>query len=145
HRHYPGFLTLLVTDAAGDVLTSEPVLAGAGRRVSVADRQYFQAPRSTGLAHVSDAFRGRGHGNDPLVAVSVPLRDGDAFAGVLEGSIPVGALVMRRGGLEEHGCELPLLDRALTVVEASDGMPHRPLDALGGSALDRDLARVARK
>jgi signal transduction histidine kinase len=145
HRHYPAFLTLLVTDAEGGVRTSEPVLAADGRRVSVADRQYFQAPRRTGLAHVSDAFRGRGHGDDALVAVSVPLRDGDAFAGVLEGSIPVDALMVRRGGLEEHGFELLLLDRALTVVQASDGMPHRPLDVLGDSLLDRDIARVARK
>jgi signal transduction histidine kinase len=144
HRHYPAFLTLLVTDADGVVVTSEPALPGRRPRNSVADREYFSEPHRTGLGHVSNAFRGRGFGDDALVAVSVPLHDDGRFAGVLEGSIRVDSLVLRRGGLEEHGFELLLLDRALTVVHASAGMPHRPLDTLGASAPDRDLARVAR-
>ncbi|TYT26345.1 hypothetical protein FZO89_08770 [Luteimonas viscosa] len=143
-RHYPAFSTLLVTDADGVVATSEPALPDAVRPMSVADREYFLAPRRSGRGHVSDAFRGRGLGNDALIAVSVPLLSEGRFAGVLEGSILVDSLVLRRGGLDEHGFELLLLDRALTVVQASDGMPHLPLDALGASALDRDLARLAR-
>ena len=144
HRHYPAFLTLLVTDARGVVLTSEPALPDPGRVVSVADREYFQEPRRTGRGHVSNAFRGRGLGNDALVAVSVPLRANGRFAGVLEASIRIDALLPRRGGLEGQGLELLLLDRALTVVHASKGMPHRPLDALGDSAPDRALAGLAR-
>jgi signal transduction histidine kinase len=144
HRHYPAFLTLLVTDAEGRLVTSKPALPADRPRTSVADREYFSEPRRTGRGHVSNAFRGRDLGDDALVAVSVPIHAGGRFAGVLEGSIRVDSLVLRRGGLEEHGFELLLLDRDLTVVQASAGMPHQPLDTLGTSALDRDLARVAR-
>ncbi|WP_202841839.1 ATP-binding protein [Luteimonas saliphila] len=144
HGHYPAFSTLLVTDASGVIVTSEPALPEAARPMSVADREYFQAPRDSGRGHVSDAFRGRGLGTDALVAVSVPLLVDGRFAGVLEGSIRVDSLVLRRGGLAEHGFELLLLDRALNVVQASAGIPHRPLDSLSASAPDRDLARLAR-
>lgn len=142
HRHYPAFLTLLATDAEGVLLVSEPAMPGVARSVSVADREYFREPRRTGLGHVSNAFRGRGLGKDALVAVSVPLRAEGRFAGVLEGSIRIDSLVPRREGLEGQGLEVLLLDRALTVVQASEGMPYRPLDTLGDA--DRDLARLAR-
>lgn len=144
HRHYPAFLTLLVTDADGVVVASTPALPANGGRTSVADREYFTVPRDTGKGHVSNAFRGRGFGEAPLVAVSVPLHSEGRFAGVLEGSIPVDALVLRRGGLDEHGFELLLLDRALTVVHASPGMPHRSLDALDATPSSHDLDQVVR-
>ncbi|MDH5832633.1 ATP-binding protein [Luteimonas kalidii] len=141
-RHYPAFATMLVTDAQGRVLASTPPLSASGPR-SVADREYFRVPARTGRSHVSNAFRGRGHGRDVLVAVSVPIQVDGRFAGVLEGSILVDSLGMRRGGLEEHGFEVLLLDRALTVVQASAGVPQRPLYALGDARGDRDLARVS--
>jgi signal transduction histidine kinase len=143
NRHYPAISTLLVTDADGILLTTEPVWPDDGRTYSVADREYFQVPRRTGRGHVSNVFRGRGLGQEPLVAVSVPLLADGRFAGVLEGSIRVDALVLRRGGLEEHGFDLLLLDHALNVVQASAGMPHRPLDALGSSPLDLEIRRLA--
>ena len=46
-------------------------------------------------------------------------------------------------GLEENGFELLLLDRGLTVVQASAGLQKRPLDQLGANP-DPGLARVAR-
>lgn len=144
HRHYPAFRTLLVTDADGTVVTSEPALPEAAGPTSVADREYFQVPRSTGAGHVSNAFRGRGLGDDALVAVSVPLRSDGRFAGVLEGSILVESLAPRRDGLEGHGFEVLLLDRELTVVQASDGVPYRPLDSLGDSPPGRALGGLAR-
>lgn len=144
HRHYPAFRTLLVTDADGVVVTSEPALPEATSPMSVADREYFQVPRSTGLGHVSNAFRGRGLGDDALIAVSAPLRSDGRFAGVLEGSILVESLGPRRGGLEGHGFEVLLLDRELSVVQASEGMPYRPLDSLGDTAPERGLGRLAR-
>jgi signal transduction histidine kinase len=142
-RHYPAFATMLVTDADGRILASEPGLPEGGPQ-SVADREYFQVPRESGRGHVSNAFRGRGHGRDVLVAVSVPLQADGRFAGVLEGSIRVDSLGMRRGGLDEHGFEVLLLDRALTVIQSGAGMPQRPLYALGDATGDRELARLAR-
>ena len=144
HLHYPAFRTLLVTDAEGAVVTSEPALATRERPALVSDREYFLEPRRTGLAHVSDVFHGRGLGDDILVAVSVPLLADGAFAGVLEGSIPIESLELRPEGLEEQGFEVLLVDRGLSVVQASSGMPYQPLDALGDSAVARHLADVAR-
>src|SRR5690606_28766313 len=110
NRHYPAFVSLLVTDAQGRVSTSVPATPGNGALRSVADREYFQVPRGTGQGHVSNAFRGRGLGDATLVAVSVPLLVDGRFAGVVEGSILVESTLPWHG-VEEHGIALVLLDR----------------------------------
>lgn len=145
NRHYPAFAHLLVAGADGQVLAANPALAGGSDR-SVAGREYFQVPRESGRGHVSGVYMGRGPERSPRVAVSVPLLQGDRFAGVLSGSMPAAALVPGHG-LEEHGFELLLLDRELTVVQASPGLSLQALerlDARGGREAERDLARAAR-
>ncbi len=139
HAHYPAFATLLVASPDGRLLLSVPALPAAAGRPSVADRDYFREPRRSGRAHVSDAFRGRALGSDPLVAVSAPLQRDGRFAGVVEGSVPIESLSLslRDSGLRERGYELLLLDRNDTVVRASAGLPYRPLQALGDGALRR--------
>src|SRR5690606_10107826 len=129
NRHYPAFARLVVTDARGQVSTSMPLMPDNGRPASVADREYFQVPRQTGRGHISNAFLGRGPGNATLVAVSVPLLADGRFAGVVEGSVLVESLFPKRGA-DEQGLELLLLDRAHTVVHASQGVSKRPLDVL---------------
>lgn len=143
NRHYPAFARLVVTDAQGRVSTSVPLMPDTGTPASVADREYFLVPRQTGRGHISNAFLGRGPGNATVVAVSVPLLADGRFAGVVEGSVLVESLFPKRGA-DEQGLELLLLDRAHTVVHASQGVAKRPLDVLGGSAPDRALARLAR-
>ncbi|WP_298576887.1 cache domain-containing protein [uncultured Luteimonas sp.] len=141
NHYYPAFAHLLVTDADARVLTSAPPLP-VDAVASVADREYFRMPRRTGQGHVSSVYRGRGPDNGARIAISVPLyRDGQ-FAGVLVGSMQADALVPVRG-LEENGFELLLLDRGLTVVQASAGLQKRPLDQLAAGP-DPGLARVAR-
>ncbi|MEN1941462.1 ATP-binding protein [Luteimonas sp. MJ174] len=144
HLHYPAFRTLLVTDADGVVVASEPSLPARNGPAVVADREYFLEPRRTGAAHVSGVFQGRGLGDDILVAASVPLLVDGAFAGVLEGSIPIGSLELRAADLEEQGFELLVLDRAHSVVQASAGMPQRPMDALASPGDTHGLAGLAR-
>ena len=144
HQHYPAFATLLVTDRDGGLLLSQPAIAGAPRRRSVADRDYFREPMRSGRAHVSDAFRGRALGSDPLVAVSVPLYADGHFAGVVEGSIRIDSLVLRNSWLRTRGFELLLLDRNHAVVQASDGLPYHPLDVLGDAGRDRSLRALPR-
>jgi diguanylate cyclase (GGDEF)-like protein len=91
---HPGFLTMLIADAEGAVVHGAPAsffdrLAGVPEAArNVADRDYFRVPRDSGSAYVSDGFVGRGFGNDPIVAVSAPLRAADgSFRGVVEGSL----------------------------------------------------------
>ena len=89
---YPSFLTLLITDADGKLLDTYPdnLLANA---TDVADRPYFLVPRRTLQPFVSEVFRGRGFGTDPIIAISAPiLGDAAQFHGVLEGSLDLGRL-----------------------------------------------------
>src|SRR5690606_26103346 len=113
---------------------------------SVADREYFRAPRDDGRGHVSGVYLGRGSDPAARVAVSVPLLHQGRFAGTLVASMSAASLVPGHD-LDEHGFELLLLDRELTVVKASAGMPQQALeriDARDGPAHERDLARLAR-
>lgn len=141
-RFYPAFSTMLVTDAEGTVRASAP--DGPSRR-TVADRAYFQVPARTGRAYVSDAFRGRVLGHDPLIAVSAPLWAQGRFDGVVEGSIVVADFAgLHTRWLHERGYEVLLLDRQDAVVHVTAGLPYRPLDRLGARVPDQTLATLAR-
>lgn len=141
-HHYPAFVSLLATDRAGDLRTTAPAMASAPGRYSVADRDYFREPLRSGHGHVSNAFRGRALGTEPLVAVSVPLHAHGGFAGVVEGSIPIESLAPNQRWLRARGLELLLLDRNLSVVQASPGLPYRPLDTLRGDGRERWLGAL---
>lgn len=92
-RAFPGFASLLATDANGNVTALshsgdyETDLAFARRAANVSDRSYFYAIASGEPRHVSAAFEGRGIGPDVLVAVSHPLSVDGRFLGVVEGSL----------------------------------------------------------
>lgn len=144
HRYYPGFSSLLVTDAEGWLRHTLPAAPGPPTRRSVADRSYFREPARTGRAHVSDAFRGRTLSSDPLIAVAAPLRPGGRFDGVLEGSIRGDTFAAIPGQpLHERGYEALLLDRRGAVIHATAGLPYRSLDVLAGTPGDRQLLAIA--
>ncbi len=89
--HHFGFLTLLVADKNGNLLASWPESKFAGTGVS--DRDYFRLPQQTLRPYQSEIFRGRGFGNDAIVAVSAPILDSQLqFAGLLEGSLNLTSL-----------------------------------------------------
>jgi len=142
---YPGFLTLIATDREGRIIAANPAAAADGRPIvstglAVADRAYFQQPRATGLPYVSEAFRGRGFGGDPIVAVSAPvLGAGGEFLGIVEGSLNLQAF-QRFGGVYHRieGTEIFILDAAGKVLWSSPGLGYPPL------ADARALARLAR-
>jgi diguanylate cyclase (GGDEF)-like protein len=125
HARHPDFVTVLVTDAQGQVTNAQPVgRVPPGVSLDVRDREYFRVPRTQGRSHVSNAFRGRGLGSDALVAVSAPLLDADGrFAGVVEGSIRVDTFAKRRGeAFRERGYEFLLVDNASQAVYATEGL-----------------------
>lgn len=131
-RLYPALLTMLVTDAKGRMLEVFPrQRLGQAIGLSVSDRAYFRVPRDTGSGYVSDAFRGRGPGTDPLVAVSAPIvRDG-RFDGIVEASIKINEFSEFLGvAMHSRGYELVLIDRQHRVVYASPGLNYRFLQVL---------------
>ncbi|MFN4290881.1 MAG: ATP-binding protein [Permianibacter sp.] len=116
---YPSFLTLLITDADGRILASHP--SGLTSTTSVADRPYFLVPRRTLQPFVSDVFRGRGFGTDPIIAISAPILGPTAdFHGVLEGSLDLGRLgeMIDREGREDN-VQFVLLDSRRNVIAST--------------------------
>ena len=136
---YPGLTSALVTDGDGHVIAHAPAritLATDDGVPSVADRDYFRNSRHHRRPYVSNAFRGRTLGEDPLVAVSAPIvRDGD-FHGVVEASIHVRTFADQRGdAFRSRGYEMLLLDRRNRVIHATEGLPYRFLDTVTDSRL----------
>lgn len=97
-REYPEFLTFLISDRSGAITHSYPSnLLSRARRVNRADvsqREYFIKAIETGQTYISEAFQGRGFGNDPIVAISTPLYDGQGqLMGILEGSLNLSSFI----------------------------------------------------
>jgi diguanylate cyclase (GGDEF)-like protein len=123
-ERHPELVTAIATDAEGQVLAAVPeARVPDGLLPRVDDRDYFRVPQRTLAPYVSDAFRGRGLGNDALVAISAPLRRAGRFDGVVEGSIRTDALIHEQGrAYVERGYELALVDRAGRVIFATAGL-----------------------
>jgi len=134
-RAHPGFLTMVVTDADGEVVFGVPQTfyervdnAPASDR-NVADRDWFRVPRETGRSFLSDGFIGRGFGSDPIVALSAPLVTEDGrFLGVVEGSLSLP----RFAELEAFDGD----DNAMVILDGAGQRIHAP-DALGIPPLQR--------
>ncbi len=125
---YDDFITLLATDATGQLIASAPRVSSDGRfdfwrRTRVEDREYFTRPRDTGEPFVSNLFKGRGFGSDYLLAVAVPvIRDGQ-FHGVIEGSLPSARFASHYAGASvSPGFEMVVTDARGKVVYASPGL-----------------------
>ena len=120
-ERYPSFITALAVDADGGMVAAMPASRlPAGPMPSVADRDYYLVPRRNLQPYVSNAFRGRGLGSDPLVAVSAPVLRNGRFDGVVEGSIRVDEFTRELGqAFLARGYELLLLDREQRVIFAT--------------------------
>ena len=134
HGVYGGFLTMIVTDREGAIVASYPrtTLAGAPlAHHSVADRDYFREVIATHRSFVSGAFRGRGFGTDPIIAISAPLvrRDGGMF-GVLEGSLNLTRFESFAGPPHAGSQQAILLDKANHVIAASSAAGYAALTDL---------------
>jgi len=126
----PELVTAIATDANGRLLAAVPQSRlPDGPMPMVDDRDYFREARRTLAPYVSDAFRGRGLGEDALVGISAPLLRQGRFDGVVEGSIRTDTLVHEQGrAYVERGYELLLVDRAGQVIFATPGFGLRFLD-----------------
>ena len=144
-RSSDAFVTVMKIGPDGKVVAGLPDRADpiTGRSVwsgiSVADREYFRAIATGGTDHVSGAFRGRGFGDDLLVAVSRRVEDdaGD-LAWVLQASIRLQSLqewLDQGRGL--HGFEYVVTDAGGKVLAASDAIGATPLEPFDRGLLAR--------
>lgn len=145
---YPGFLTMLVANDTGLVVTSEPQHDSLGRsvaslRLRVNDRRYFVEAMRTGQPYVSDAFLGRGIGRDPIVAVSAPVRGRNGRTiGIVEGSLDLPRLELLSQMAMPTDVGIIILDGRNVVVQATPTTGYRTLDSIGGDGLERTLPRT---
>lgn len=147
HRIEAGFLTMLVADADGTILAGSSRIGGAAPRQvasgqNVSDRPYFLEPMRTQRPFRSEVFRGRGFGQDPIVAVSAPVLDATGRpVGVVEGSLDLrnlgtGLLPL----VPETGTTLLIVDEQQRVI-ATAGPDDLPvLQNLGDSRWMRATA-----
>ena len=98
HETYGNFLTMLATDRYANIVAATSNMTGFLTQVddlsvqNVQDRPYFRMPMNTGEPFISEAFKGRGLGNNAIVAISAPLFDANGQPnGVLEGSLNLAA------------------------------------------------------
>lgn len=142
HSVYDDYLTMLVANAEGTIVTATALVAGRAQRIAglehnVADRPYFRVPMREGGGYVSDVFRGRGLGNDAIVAISHVIADRDgAAAGIVEGSLDLRALGRFPAAVRaaERGVEVFIVDSRQRIIYATDSARHPPLRRLAASS-----------
>ncbi len=152
HKLYPAFRTLSFIDRRGILTAADPKYAPDGHpllngSIYLSDREYWRRTILTGEPFVSDVFRGREMGADPLVMLTAPVHDsGGALTGVLAGSLRCSSfnnLLESLSSLAER--ELLILDQQQRVIFASSGAPFAPLEKLGDSALLAAAPRDSQK
>lgn len=145
-NNYPDMLTLLATDASGNLTASYPaefmqqVMSQGQGMFSVADRAYFRTVRDTGQDYISDVFQGRGFGTDPIVALSVAKQGSPEFSGIVEASLDL----TRFSGLDRKTLAtsqtLLVLDKQDRVIYSSPALGLTFLQDMSDSRLVRHLA-----
>ncbi len=146
-REYPGFITLLLADRSGKIVAYAPTHNAAGaplelRGMNVGDRDYFTEVVRTNRPYISGIFRGRGFGNDLIVAVSAPVFGPDGtLSFVLEGSLNLKTLVRTLAANERvNRRDLMVADRTGKVLLTVGEVNFPPLSELFEEPIYRALA-----
>jgi len=141
-RWEPALATALLTNAEGLVVAAAAA-QGLGlasplalRDADVSDREYFREPRRSGAFFVSPVFKGRGFGEDRIVALSIPVYEkGGRFRGVLQASVTARNFELWvntvRGKSASSGLSLDLVDAFGQSLLPS---PSPAADGRGGNA-----------
>lgn len=130
-QHYPQFLTFLITNTSGDIRFASPQglmdLARESGFMSVAGREYFTEVIRTGKPYSSGVFRGRGFGEDPIIALSAPILDSTGtVAGIVEGSLSLKSF-QRFDEQNITGFSMILTDTNNRIIYGSPGLGLTPL------------------
>lgn len=148
HLEYPRFISLLAADASGHIVAAAPDDARERAQQSpiyVGDREYYRVPRATGRPYVSPVFRGRGFGQDLIVAASAPcLSEDGEWLGVIEASLTVATMkdVLDRSVPRAHR-HVVLTDANHHVIEAEGYAEFHPLGKVPNARLQRQIVQAA--
>lgn len=145
---FPSFLTMLSADRAGYIIAAAPSISPDGidilrSRMNVADRAYFREPLRTGRPYISPVFRGRGFGDDLIIALSAPTVQNESNGtAIVEGSLDLKKFIGDVAGPKQiEGRGLLLVDSIGQVV-ASSGVLQQPLLV---DIANSPLARLAKR
>lgn len=136
----PGIITMVVTDEQGTITRTYPahfIEMVQGQFSSVANREYFSYVKLNGEPYISDVFKGRGFGNDPIVALSTPITQNGEFAGILQASLSLAKFKTLDQKQTHSAQQLLILDRQYRVIYSSDDLDYTYLENLDGSALQQ--------
>lgn len=130
-QQYPQFLTFLITNARGDIRFASPRhlmdLASESGYINVAGRDYFSEVVRTGEPFSSDVFRGRGFGEEPIIAISAPIFDNTGgVSGIVEGSLSLKSF-QRFDEQNIAGFSMVLTDTSDRIIYASPDLGLNPL------------------
>ncbi|TQV72318.1 diguanylate cyclase [Aliikangiella marina] len=149
-KTYPGFLTMLIADENGGIIAGAPnnfyeVLKDAPENQrSVIDRDYFIEAKATGRSYISQAFKGRGFGNDIIVAISAPVYEDNQFKGVIEGSLNLKSFQQIENNLGENSQDFfILLDKNNNILYASKAAQLNVMDQLEYIIPDTNYSEIA--
>lgn len=134
HQIYDGFITMLIADSNGDLLASSPAHL-IDKSQGVSDREYFTFAKEMLHPFISEAFRGRGFGADPIVAISAPIiSDSNQFAGIVEGSLNLYNLDLLFVLPSDTLSEILVVDNTDKVIFATEGLNLSFLEKVSISA-----------
>ncbi|GAC16349.1 diguanylate cyclase [Aliiglaciecola lipolytica] len=132
----PGFISMIVTDKEGNVIQGSPQdifdanIKSLNKQQNVSDRDYFLRVQESKSNYVSQVFKGRGFGQDPIIALSSPILKNQQFTGIVEGSLNLPNFY----DLEEQAYaqdELMLVsDRNNNIIFASAALEQETLTQL---------------
>jgi len=147
-QQFPSFLTMLSADRAGFIVAAAPNISPDGTdilrsRINVADRAYFREPLRTGRPYISPVFRGRGFGDDLIIALSAPTAQNESNGtAIVEGSLDLKKFIGDVAGPAQiEGRGLLLVDSIGQVV-ASAGILQQPVLV---DIANSPLARLAKR
>ena len=137
-QKFPGILTMFTTDSLGAVINTYPshlIDSFAGSSNIVGQREYFTYVKREGLPYVSDVFQGKGFGNDPILALSVPMDIENKFDGILQASLNLNYFSYWDTKAVNKTQGLLILDSKNRVLYSSEQLNFSKLQDLSDTSL----------
>ncbi len=134
----PGVLTMLVSDAKGNIIKTYPqelLKTVLDSNESINDRDYFTSVKSTKAPYISDVFQGRGFGNDPIVALAAPISFDGKFSGILQASLSLSYFQTLDRKQIDKSQGMLILDAQNRVIYSSEELNFDYLQNVSSSSL----------